>query len=883
MAVINTTAPLPADKNSVPGGSSPVTPAPTPAVAPGSGANATTSGVGGGTIAPKPIVPANPGTVTQPNGTTAQGSTPAPASAADNTDTSKPVVKPLDLSSPAPVVPPVAPPVTPPPVAAPVAATTTPVTTSGGSSDGKTTTPPVTAPAPATPATTGSTVPASGVTTGVPSLDSLAATAQQWVNGSIDQATYQTQLNQAINSLALSDNAAMEQLKTQINSNPSLQGQPGGIALVTLLAQQQGLSVDTVLGNLDATTQQTILQMQQFGFTQLAQIQQQKQTQTQTQISNAITAGDFKTAAQLMSDNINAANPGMNVSIDPNSIAARDPQTLTNLNSQMSLVTSLAATNPDAATTMLEAIMATPAGASLFPPGSTAASIIQGIHTGAAATTIANAQSVQTEINNLATSGTSFAQAQNLYQTLQSTGVYNFTTQGQGMTLDQINAIVTANGGKPYSGTPGNITDAAGNPLTETDYQNLAMQSDYHGRVSKAAQTPMQTFLQTVQQNFPQYFNTVEFPGAVNAIDAWAALVSTPGNYTTDPTTGAIVPNPATAQAPWLNPATAYLFNTWPSAHFNSSGQVVDSTGKLSTSATDYYGGMDAIGSQGADGSTINATPDAQTLDKGYSAYTQNGQLQNALTMQQWYFATAGGTMALNTANIPSAYAPSKAQSDAMNSGGNGLGAGGNIQSLTDSKQNGVTVTPTGFAPQSGAALNVINNLITNGSFSGGAEENAPTINNILAGMNNVNVNRLDLPTGGGGSVAWNYTGAQGSLLGNIQGAIGSTGSTLGIDVNNKATQSWLTKNIQTGKYHASGSTADGQAIVAMINMVNQGMTAQQAYTTMALYLGADYMSNLYQTVSGSPPPKAWQSNTYTSTSDNTNGAPVPANSGGAL
>lgn len=850
MAVINTTAPLPASVTGSDGSApqKPISAAPVPAVTPGTGANASTSGVGGGTATPKPAA-ATPPVVSDNTDATDKPVVPPPATPGTGTG-----VKAASVSVPESVAPPkvVS---TPPAVPAPA------VTTSQASAGDKATASPTTAapaPAPATPTTATSTSTApSGTPTGVPTLDELAKTAQDWVNGNIDQATYQTQLNQAINSLALSNNAAMEVLKSQINSNPATQGQPAGMALVTLLAQQQGLSVDTVLGNLSATTQQTILQMQQYGFTQLTQIQQQKQAQTQQQITDAITAGDFNTAASLMSANINAANPGMNVKIDPNSLAARDPQTLANLNSQMALVTSLASTNPDAATTMLEAIMATPAGAALFPPGTSAATIINGIHTGSAATTLSNASAIQSEINNLATSSTSFSQAQSLYQTLQSTGLYDFGAQGKSMTLDQINAVVTANGGQPYSGTPGNIVDAAGNPLTQTDYQNLAMQSDYQGRVTKANMTPMQTFLQTVQQNFPQYFNTVEFPGAVNAIDAWAALVSTPGNYTIDPTTGAIVPNPGTTIAPWLNSATAYLFNTWPSAHFNAQGQVVDSKGNISTNPSDYYAGMEAIGSQGSDGSTINATSNAAQLDSGYAAYAKNAGA-SALDMRQWYFATAGGTTAVNTANIPSTYAPTSAQLKAINNTGNTLGAGGNVQTLTDVVVNGKTLTPTGFAPQSGAALNAINNLITNGSFTAQAAANAPTINAILTGLNNPSVNRFA-----------------------NDGSINDAAKTLGMNPNDPTLQAFTKANFSVGLNHASGSTPDGNAFMALLKMGQEGMTAQQAYSTMALYLGASYMATVYQKATGQPVPAAWLTNTYTATSDNSNADVVTGSQNG--
>lgn len=155
-----------------------------------------------------------------------------------------------------------------------------------------------------------------------PSLDDNMAiyekTAQDWMNGVVDQKVFQTTANRAILQMGLNNSAEMDALKMRINSDPSLAGQGAGSAMLSMMSANQNFNADQLFGQLAESAQQKILDMQKYGLEQGVQINQQRRENAYKSISALQDAGDFTGAAKLLAKTVDF--PG--VSIDPSQFSA---------------------------------------------------------------------------------------------------------------------------------------------------------------------------------------------------------------------------------------------------------------------------------------------------------------------------------------------------------------------------------------------------------------------------------------------------------------------------------------------------------------------------------------------------------------------------------
>jgi hypothetical protein len=155
-----------------------------------------------------------------------------------------------------------------------------------------------------------------------PSLDDMMAqyeqTAQDWMNGKVNQQVFQTAANRAILQMGQNNSAQMDALKMRINSDPSLAGQGAGSALLSMMAANQNFNADQLFGQLSQTAQQQILDMQKYGLQEGVAINQQRRQNAYAEVQALQDAGDFTGAAKILAKTVDF--PG--VSIDPSQFSA---------------------------------------------------------------------------------------------------------------------------------------------------------------------------------------------------------------------------------------------------------------------------------------------------------------------------------------------------------------------------------------------------------------------------------------------------------------------------------------------------------------------------------------------------------------------------------
>jgi hypothetical protein len=125
---------------------------------------------------------------------------------------------------------------------------------------------------------------------------------------------------------------------------------------------------------------------------------------------------------------------------------------------------------------------------------------------------------------------------------------------------------------------------------------------------------------------------------------AWLMKQSLNQNIIPDPSApgGFRVKEGAGAIAPWDDPETAHYFTTWPVANFNGDGTFnVEATGGIPYSFLN-----------GQNYGPYSAAEDKR-LDDKYNAWLYDPKRDRAVTRDQWFYATKGGTVDFNKSNIP--------------------------------------------------------------------------------------------------------------------------------------------------------------------------------------------------------------------------------------
>jgi hypothetical protein len=379
-----------------------------------------------------------------------------------------------------------------------------------------------------------------------------------------------------------------------------------------------------------------------------------QRTNIASDVSTLENAGNFQGAANLQTAYMNAQYPGSGIVITAAGLQTTNSSAMAQFNSQMTAITSLAATNPDQAQALLAPLMTNPAWSAFFPAGESAKDIINGIVQGNTAKNISTVDSIQTEINTSAAAGQGFEQVAGYYPALFSASNQNAVQIGQSISsnsngLTTINALRAANGLSAFTAGPnGTILDDAGVPLTSDDYATIAYQQDYSEKVNQANAQPWAAAEKAIVSGpgIQTMLSDSLYTGGMSGLESvLQQYFVNPANFTTN-ADGTINYNTSNLQLPWNNPANYSQFYTFPTASFNSDGTV-------SNPASIDLGG-DIYGSE-VNGQTITASPQEANLNNLYQAYVKSGNPAN-LTAQQWYFATAGGTMPVKASLLDSTF-----------------------------------------------------------------------------------------------------------------------------------------------------------------------------------------------------------------------------------
>lgn len=393
-----------------------------------------------------------------------------------------------------------------------------------------------------------------------------------------------------------------------------------------------------------------------------------------TQAQELEDKGDFAGASKMY------ASLGLSVSADD--LRSQSPfqqQTWTN---SLDAIKALTATNPAAATALLDTLMKNPAAAKYlgFTPDMKAADLINSIVTGQYQANQDMRAGIQSEINLQAKSNVGFSQALVNYKALGPQVWAGMTMDGQKMAASNLSDFNQARQSmgmsEVHKDAQGNIVDANGTALTDEDFAQTAAAADYTSRTDKMKTQPWQAAYDNLMApDSPMRDKILSLPGGEQSVKESLQMLYLGGGYKLDPATQTMVPD-YTGGMPWENPSTEHLFHNWPLAQFNDDGTV---NGKYDLGGETYG---DKVGDN-----VIQKLPDDEALDDAYAKYKYN---KGTLSASQWYFATAAGTKAEDKTQIPKELVTA----DATNVGTTTTTDGTTGSSTTGSVNADGTVTP---------------------------------------------------------------------------------------------------------------------------------------------------------------------------------------------
>ncbi len=532
--------------------------------------------------------------------------------------------------------------------------------------------------------------------------------ARNYMTGTFDD-VFRVTANRAIDRLGMMNQAERDAMQMRINQDPSLRGQGAGYAMLQVMARNQNFTVGELMGQLAEDSRQRIIDMQKWGFDAGLRVNEVRRARAKENFSTLLATGNWDGAAAALQGIIDRDLPGSGIKVNPGTFSSRDALTRSDFDSnldtirtlaltdkpaataqvaalmaksperfppgmtpdqyvktleedakrdaysqsqfasQMQLIKDIATVNPQAAAGMLKTIMANPAYKGWFPDGSTAEQLIASFSGSNTAGNITQANTIQTEINKIASAGQSFNEAAGIYDDLFRLMGRDAVKEGRGLTLDRINTIRTADGLGAFSkDAQGNLVDENGIPLTDEDFAELGYRADYNDKVTKAKEEPWVKARELIMKSpsAQKFLDESLFPGSKDALDSYLeSYFLNPGNFVVDQATGTLVPDTSKLQLPWKSPEYYHVYFTWPRAAFDEKGAIkTDAAGKpIFDMGGDVYG--ETLGGQ-----KVVATPEDTELDAAWVKYQRTG---GKLTAPQWYFATAGGARPPNEAAIP--------------------------------------------------------------------------------------------------------------------------------------------------------------------------------------------------------------------------------------
>lgn len=497
------------------------------------------------------------------------------------------------------------------------------------------------------------------------SLTEFADLAKKMMNPTEDP-VFRVAANHVMQQMGLMNTAERDALQMRINSDPSLKGMGAGQAMLAMMTRDQNFKADDVFAQLSSDSQQRLIDMQKYGLQEGIAIEGVRRARTQEDIKNLVASGNFVDAAKLTQQSF--AKDGLTgITIDPKSLQSRDSFSIDQFKSRMDTIKELAMTDPTAATNMLRLEMNNPAQADWFPKGATPEQFIQTLMSTGTSDAIDRATKIEKELNTIASNtSSSYVKAESYIKQLFQEQRRDPIKEGHALTLQQINDVRTKEGlGAWTQAEDGSIRDEVGNPITESDYADMAYRNEFQDRKDNANKKPWDVAYDLISSSpdAAKYLGVdasgkEAYPGAKDALKSYLASYFTdPGSYTTDPETGLPVPKMDSVQLPWNNPKMYQMFYTWPLAHFDENGRITtDAKGQaIFDRGGDVYG-------ETVNGEVVKSTPDDEAMDQKWLQYTRTG---GSLTAPEWYFASAGGTQSnLDEARIPDAIKVKKASID---------------------------------------------------------------------------------------------------------------------------------------------------------------------------------------------------------------------------
>lgn len=462
------------------------------------------------------------------------------------------------------------------------------------------------------------------------SLDSLAPvtdTIKKMMEG--DDPIAKIQYNQILNGVGPKNQAVLQGLGMKL-AQSNLDGQGAGNALLEMMARDNEYEMGQLMSNVASDSAKRLADMNQWGFSKANEIYTQMQTQKRRDLEDAIKNGQFDTASSLWSD----IYPG--VPFDMGAAKASSPMATANFNSRMKIVDQFVSQgNAEQAKQMMDKLAEDMPEMFGFPNDPAAAkAAVAGIdftteawqNNLAAQDTASKAARVAALQGDAA--GVSSAVDQ-IFSHMTPVAVEGIATSAvKTRSLDEINKILAAAGMAPVAST---------DEAALIDKQKLAKAVKSYDLMQASKRDVVDNLLDTFTKADPAIGID---PVARQAAKAWLAMHAY--GIATDPNTGAVTNFTLDDKAtpPW-DPSSpqAYMFNDWPVATFNPDGTVASRVYNGLTPYSDDY--------KPGDLTTAKGKEDAR-LDKAYEQYVFSTPADQRLSMEQWYYATAGGNKPAN-------------------------------------------------------------------------------------------------------------------------------------------------------------------------------------------------------------------------------------------
>jgi hypothetical protein len=450
---------------------------------------------------------------------------------------------------------------------------------------------------------------------------------------------------QELNSLVMTQgprNQAMMQSLAMRLRQSGLDGQGAGNALMATLSAGNEYNNGVLMSQIGERSAQRLMDMTKWGADKAFQLWEKRETQKREDLKTMLNLGQFDGARGLWDDIF----PG--IPLDTSALQAASPVRKESITARMKgehqLIAQGNAEGAKAAMLQLAQEMPEMFG---YADAASAVAAMQGLDfsTEGFLAKGDNLRAVQTRARESALSGDVASLGAAVDQELALKGAAATEAIAKaalaGGNLEEINAALEAAGLAPVA----SMDEALLLPKA-----TLAKAVE----MARYAKDSRENAVDVLYKDFTRLQPAIAMdPNASRAAKAWIAanvyqLASNPD--------GTVNIGSAASIQPWAESApTAHYFLDWPTAAFGEDGAVTDIA----------YNGMNPYDDQNPAGdlTTPKGVEDAR-LDREWWKYVMNTAADKRLTMQEWYYATAGGSKPADETKIPAGVRPVKPKSE---------------------------------------------------------------------------------------------------------------------------------------------------------------------------------------------------------------------------